>query len=183
MMNSEDYKMKEYELLKDEINRKVELRNSIVNYMLTATLAILAVSFTSGNSSNFWIFVLPQPLIIIMSLRYGYYSKSIAKISAYLHVFLEEDNGFQWESKNKIMEDTVSGGFFLRNAEFVVMSLLPTLILLIDLCIKKLSDAKVPLVISVICWIIVCLITNDFCNIKVIKKNFIDDWKEIKEKK
>lgn len=93
----------EYSHVKNEINQKIELYNSLLTFTITTT--VLIISYGVSESAT-WLFLVPFFIIIPMSIRIKYYRGAMSKLSAYLIVFLEsEDNDFNWETRNeKLLE-------------------------------------------------------------------------------
>lgn len=87
---------KEYEILHGEIEKKIELQNNLLIFMVTATIITIAV-----ESENLLLYLFPFFIIIPTMNRITYYRKAIARISAYMIVFLEPKlNGISWETRN-----------------------------------------------------------------------------------
>lgn len=88
----------EYEELRNEINQKVELHNSLVTFMITTVVAILAFALESENSL---LYILPFGIIIPISMRVTYYRTVMTKLSSYISVYLESDiEELNWETRN-----------------------------------------------------------------------------------
>ena len=89
---------KEYEMLHGEIEKKIELQNNLLIFMVTATGIIITIAV---QSKNLLLYLFPFFIIIPTMNRITYYRKAIARISAYLIVFLEPKlNGISWETCN-----------------------------------------------------------------------------------
>ena len=73
---------KEYEMLHGEI----ELQNNLLIFMVTATVTIITIAV---KSKNLLLYLFPFFIIIPTMNRIAYYKKAIARISAYMIVFLE----------------------------------------------------------------------------------------------
>lgn len=85
---------KEYEMLHGEI----ELQNNLLIFMVTATVTIITIAV---KSKNLLLYLFPFFIIIPTMNRIAYYKKAIARISAYMIVFLEPKlNGISWETRN-----------------------------------------------------------------------------------
>ena len=93
-----DQKLKEYDNLKNEINQKMALRNTLITFTITTTIAVLTLALSQNITS---LYLLPLCIIIPMSIRIVYYGIGIAKLSAYMIVFLDNDlDGIKWETRN-----------------------------------------------------------------------------------
>lgn len=89
---------KEYEMLHGEIEKKIELQNNLLIFMVTATATIITIA---AQSKNLLLYLFPFFIIIPTMNRITYYRKAIARISAYMIVFLEPKlNGISWETRN-----------------------------------------------------------------------------------
>lgn len=101
-MNIIDNKVKEYEILRSEINQKIELHNTLLTFTITTVVAILSFILLQEHSYSAFLFLIPFCVLIPMSMRIAYYRSAMAKIAAYMIVFLEKDiPGFQWETLNR----------------------------------------------------------------------------------
>ena len=78
--------LKEYEMLRQEINQKIELHNTLLTFTITSTILVLTVAASEKMTS---LYLFPFCVIIPMLLRIAYYRKTMAKLSAYMIVFLE----------------------------------------------------------------------------------------------
>ena len=96
--NNPDNIIKEYEELRNEIKQKVELHNSLITFMITTVIAILAFA-VEGDSTI--LYLLPFGIIIPISMRVTYYRTAMLKLSAYIIVFLESEiEELNWETRN-----------------------------------------------------------------------------------
>lgn len=104
-MNDATNKIKEYEMLRDEINRKVELQNSLLTFTITTVVAILTFGLVQEFPCRAYIFLMPFGIIIPMSMRIAYYRSAMARMSAYIIEYIEKDTnlGIQWETRNTEM--------------------------------------------------------------------------------
>lgn len=90
----------EYESLRNEINQKIDLFNTLTTFTLTTAVAILTFALTKDNAL---LFLLPFCIIIPMYIRISYYRSAMVKLSAYMIVFLETKiEEFNWETKKRI---------------------------------------------------------------------------------
>lgn len=76
--------LKEYEMLRQEINQKIELHNTLLTFTITSTILVLTVAASEKMTS---LYLFPFCVIIPMLLRIAYYRKTMAKLSAYMIVF------------------------------------------------------------------------------------------------
>ena len=123
--------LQEYIMLKNEIINKIERHNNLSALAITTTVAILtfALSCDTGSLSSF-IFLLPYAALIPISLRIAYQRRAIARISAYIIVFLESDSELDWETRNNNITKWINNrgmAFFVShigNYECAIMGIL-----------------------------------------------------------
>lgn len=101
--------VREYELLRNEINQKIDLVNTLTTFTLTTTVAILTFALAKDNAL---LFLLPFCIIIPMYIRISYYRSALVKLSAYMIVFLETKiDEFNWETRNAhLMNNIIKKG-------------------------------------------------------------------------
>lgn len=96
-----DYQITEYEKLREEINQKIELHNTLLTFTVTTSIAILSFAMTQKEAL---FFLIPYGIIIPMSIRIAYYHSAMAKLAAYIIVFLEPNlDGINWETRNALL--------------------------------------------------------------------------------
>lgn len=76
--------IKEYDILRNEINQKIELHNTLLTFTITTTVAVLALALAQKSSI---LYLIPFCILIPMSMRIAYYRTAMAKLSAYMIVF------------------------------------------------------------------------------------------------
>lgn len=97
-MDEQEKIIKEYEDLRDEIKQKIELHNSLITFMITTVIAILAFAVEGKNTL---LYLLPFGIIIPISMRVTYYRTAMIKLAAYIIVYLEtEIKELNWETRN-----------------------------------------------------------------------------------
>lgn len=119
MANSSHTTDKEYQMIRNEIDQKISLHNTLLTFTITTTVAILAIAVGVENTNAF-LFLLPFCVIIPMSNRIAYYRKAMAKLSSYLIVFCESQPGsINWETRNleffKLTNSNAKGKRFVLN--------------------------------------------------------------------
>ena len=92
---------KEYDTLRQEILKRVEMQNTLINLILT----IVAVFLGLGLTNNLISFLIP-PIICLMSFIYKTQSLGIIKISNYLIERYEVNDNENWETYNKAKSTT-----------------------------------------------------------------------------
>jgi len=97
-MTEQEIIVKEYEDLRGEIKQKIELHNSLITFMITTVVAVLAFALESKNSL---LYLLPFGIIIPVSMRVTYYREAMVKLSAYIIIFIEDKiEELNWETRN-----------------------------------------------------------------------------------
>ncbi len=104
-MKAHDNVIKEYEDIRGEIKQKIELHNSLIMFMITTVVAVLAFAVQGDNSI---LYLLPFGIIIPTSMRITYYRTAMAKLSAYIIVYIENKiKGLNWETRNNKLINSV----------------------------------------------------------------------------
>ena len=83
-MSTNENLVKEYDNLRNEINQKIELHNTLLTFTITTTVAVLSLA-VSQNSTI--LYLIPFCILIPMSMRIAYYRAAMSKLSAYMIVF------------------------------------------------------------------------------------------------
>ena len=110
---------KEYDTLRNEINQKIELHNSLITFTITTTVAILTFAL---SQNNVFLYLTPFCIIIPMSMRIAYYRSALSKLSAYIIVFLEKNlEGMNWETRNAMLTKETLG----KKRKFKIPTVLP----------------------------------------------------------
>lgn len=100
--NIMENRIKEYEILRNEIDQKIALHNTLLTFTITTVVAILSFVLLQDQPYSAFLFLIPFCILIPMSMRIAYYRSAMAKLSAYMIVFLEEEiPGIQWETLNQ----------------------------------------------------------------------------------
>lgn len=76
--------LKEYEMLRSEIEQKISLHNTLLTFIITSTVAVITIAISEGITI---LYLFPFCIIIPMMMRIAYYRKVIVKLSAYMIVF------------------------------------------------------------------------------------------------
>lgn len=91
--------IKEYEELRVEIREKIELHNTLITFMITSVIAVLAFAVQKNITK---LYLLPFGVIIPITMRVTYYRTAMAKLSAYIEVYLEPCiEELNWETRNR----------------------------------------------------------------------------------
>lgn len=180
---------KEYQLIRNEIDQKITLHNTLLTFTITTTVAILAIAI-KGENSNAFLFLLPFCVIIPMSNRIAYYREAMTKLSSYLIVFCEsQPNTIQWETRNFEFYKSVHGEkkgrkFVLNYYECLVLSLICYALFLfyyipsIDLGIISVINCLWPIILVI--WEF--QITRKTNRLDKEKENVVNIWEKVKAK-
>lgn len=98
-MNVEEELLEEYKMLRDEIQNCVERDNSLSTFMVTAVATILTFAI-SANLQVPYLFLISFCIIIPFSARIAHYKGNVARISAYIIVYLESKLNIKYETRN-----------------------------------------------------------------------------------
>lgn len=126
-MSEQDNIIKEYEDLRGEIKQKIELHNSLMTFMITTVVAVLAFALETDNPL---MYLLPFAIIIPISMRIAYYREAIIKISSYIIVYIENQvGGLQWETRYNQLQglkrDTIYNSLTIsRYYEGIILSVI-----------------------------------------------------------
>lgn len=97
-MNEQENIIIEYEDLRNEVKQKIELHNSLITFMITTVIAVLAFAL---ESKSILLYLLPFGIIIPISMRITYYREAMVKLSAYIVIYIEKEiEGLNWETRN-----------------------------------------------------------------------------------
>lgn len=109
--NIMENRIKEYEILRNEIDQKIELHNTLLTFTITTVVAILSFVLLQDQPYSAFLFLMPFCILIPMSMRIAYYRSAMAKLSAYMIVYLEKEiPGIQWETLNQKVVSAVIAG-------------------------------------------------------------------------
>lgn len=88
----------EYLMLREEIMYNQKVENSSVQFAYTMVATLWAAAL--AQIGNEWIVFISLVLIIPISLRVWYSRQSMAFLAAYMSVFLEGKENFNWETRH-----------------------------------------------------------------------------------
>ena len=106
-MDEQESKVEEYKMLRDEIQNCVERDNSLATFMVTAVSTILTFAI-SANLQVPFLFLISFCIIIPFTARISHYKTNVARISAYLIVFLEPNMDVKYETRNSKVKSSKS---------------------------------------------------------------------------
>ena len=180
--------MKEYDNLRNEINQLISLHNTLLTFTITAVVTILTIALSENMTI---LYLIPFCIIIPMSMRIAYYRSSMAKLAAYMIVFLEKKlDGIKWETRNAMLiekapaKKTIYHFTVLRYYECLILAVICYILYVIDytkdkeISIRTTVNILWPLLLIV--WEI--LITKRINLANKEKQNWIKKWTELKRK-
>lgn len=173
-------KLREYEMMRQEILQYLEEYQTVRNMMYVISITILGFCLTRKNT-NIYLFLLPLIVILpsyIISIDYW---KCVVKAATYLIVFHEKESGypFQWESRHRKLNKRykIMSQNDYQRVPYAVCAL--TCILLyffgIDYCARNYVEIIVGIIafaVSVSIFIIYRTVDD---------KRFIREWKKVKK--
>lgn len=180
----ESSKIKEYESLRAEILQKIELHNTLLTFTITTTVASL--TFALSKDSIIFYFI-PFCILLPMSTRIAYYRSAMAKLSAYIMVFIErgEKDGLNWETRNN---DVLCKTMTNRKKEGIIHNLNSECLILSIICYfffalayyrdKQLQHTFVSMLLGACPLILVVIegIITKLSSISTNKKIWINKW-------
>ena len=180
--------LKEYDELRSEIKQKIELHNSLITFMITTVVAVLAFALDNDNTL---LYLLPFAIIIPISMRITYYRSAMAKLSAYIIVYIENEiEGLCWETRNtKLINEDVNN-FYNRFTishyyEGIILSVVCYVLYFRDYIKDKTINSQTILFLLAPFVLIIWegLITKRIVTFDDEKNEWIEKWKDFKAKK
>lgn len=186
----DENKIKEYDMLREEIMQKIELHNNLLIFTITTCVAILSFAFSQNNA---FLYLIPFCVVIPMSLRIAYYLSAMVKLSSYMIVFLEEgDCGYNWETLNKAFTNNritqKKNGIFdftvQRYYEFIILSLVCYILYIINYVQNNQFDILMALNLlwPMLLVIFEAYITKRLNSFDKEKNEKVQEWQKLKEK-
>lgn len=179
-------KLEEYKLLKEEIQNCVERDNSLATFMVTAVSTILTFA-VSANLQVPFLFLISFCILIPFTSRISHYKINVARISAYIIVFLEEELGIAYENrnskvkmqKNKFTKLVVA----LRNYVGFLLGVISYIIYLVEyynkLGILNFSDYAL-CILPAFLLILLFFMDNKIDKVPEEKQKWIEAWTKLK---
>lgn len=185
-----DLIQKEYEILRQEIEQKMSLHNTLLTFTITSTILVLTVAVSEEEPI---LYLFPFCIIIPMLLRIAYYKKALAKLSAYMIVFLEPKlEGINWETRNYSFSKDCGGlpsrkhRFKINYYEGLVLSCVCYILYLMNYLPSKLEKITAIITVGAIWPIIplvwVVIITCKINGVDRDRESFICYWKSLKQR-
>ena len=184
-MEEQESKLEEYKMLREEIQNCVERDNSLVTFMVTAVSTILTFAI-SANLQVPFLFLISFCIIIPFTGRISHYKTNVARISAYLIVFLEPEMDIKYETRNSMVKSAKSKISKLlvamRNYVGLLLGILSYAIYLVE------YNNKIGFfnwwdwifgILPVIFLILIFLMDKKIDNVQQEKAKWIENWKQL----
>lgn len=183
MSNSIIVSQEEYEYLISQLNNFTTIKNNILAFSFTASIALLAAAITISP----WICIGLFFLIIPFAARVSYYRLASAHINSFLKTFTPERMMFAIGSGTVLEKDGLSSDeeyktiAWLVNHEMLMLSIAITTVFLYllitqtvvyDICFYL--KCCIPILLS----IVVLLISNWTYSYKKLSDNYNQKWKD-----
>lgn len=187
VMNTDKNLLKEYEDIRGEIKQKMELHNSLITFMITTVVAVLAFALERDNPA---LYLLPFAIIIPISMRVTYYRTSMAKLSAYVIVYLEDKlDDINWETRNtKLINDSSNKLFdkltISHYYEGIILGVVCYVLYFIDYINGKLINTQTVIFLIMPIFLIIWegIITKRMITFDNEKNKWMNIWKDFKNK-
>ena len=188
-MSEQESKLEEYRMLRDEIQNCVERDNSLATFMVTAVSTILTFAITANLQVPF-LFLISFCIIIPFTGRISHYKTNVARISAYLIVFLEPNMDVKYETRNSQVKSSKSkfSRFLvaMRNYVGFLLGILSYIIYLVEYQNKiGFTNALDILfgILPIFLLIVVFFLDKSIDNVPKQKAVWIKNWENLKESK
>lgn len=185
-MDQQESKLEEYKMLREEIQNCVERDNSLVTFMVTAVSTILTFAI-SANLQVPFLFLISFCIIIPFTGRISHYKTNVARISAYLIVFLEPEMDIKYETRNSMVKSVKSKASKLlvamRNYVGLLLGILSYAIYLVEYS-NKLGFSNwwdlLFCILPILLLILIFFMDKKIDSVPQEKKKWIENWKNLK---
>lgn len=188
-MSEQESKLEEYRMLRDEIQNCIERDNSLATFMVTAVSTILTFAITANLQVPF-LFLISFCIIIPFTGRISHYKTNVARISAYLIVFLEPNMDVKYETRNSQVKSSKSkfSRFLvaMRNYVGFLLGILSYIIYLVEYQNKiGFTNALDILfgILPIFLLIVVFFLDKSIDNVPKQKAVWIKNWENLKKTK
>ncbi len=173
--------MSEYELLRNEI---VECYDTIKQYNLAAYATVVAIfAFATEQSDSFLYYLIPYVAIIPLYIACESKNHNICKIAAYMYVFLEGDNKYNWERRHQKYDELFSQKrnwrsislYYFLSILCSIMSIVKIYMLNYNLHIKLLFS----ILVFVFTIVVIVIMKANTINYVDCRKTMIENWENI----
>lgn len=185
-MNDRENVIREYEDLRNEVKQKIELHNSLITFMITTVIAVLAFALESKNTP---MYLLPFGIVIPISMRITYYREAMVKLSAYIVIYIENEiEGLNWETrntqlinadKNSLYDKLTTSHYF----EGIILSIICYVLYVVNyvkenaMCFKTIMCLTIPFFLVI--WEVI--ITKRIITFNKQKNEWIKKWQDFRE--
>ncbi len=184
MGNSIIVSKEEYEYLISQLNNFTTIKNNILAFSFTVSIALLAAAITANNLSP-WICIGLFFLIIPFAARVSYYRLASAHINSFLKTFAPERMMFAIGTSTVLEKDGLSGVKKFKTIAWLVnhemLSIAITTVFLYLLMVQTIVydiyfylRCCIPILLS----IVVFLISNWTYSYKKLSDNYNQKWKD-----
>lgn len=185
-MNEQENIVREYEDLRNEIKQKIELHNSLITFMITTVVAVLAFALERENTL---LYLLPFGVIIPISMRITYYREAMVKLSAYIIIYIENEiEGLNWETRNTQLINVDKNSLFDKFTishyyEGIILSIVCYILYFIDYIKDNVISVRmiIYLVLPFLLVIWEAVITKRIITFNKQKNEWIKKWKDFRD--
>lgn len=186
-MDRQESKVEEYKMLREEIQNCVERDNSLATFMVTAVSTILTFAI-SANLQVPFLFLISFCIIIPFTGRISHYKTNVARISAYLIVFLEPEMDVKYETRNSMVKSAKSKISKLlvamRNYVGLLLGILSYAIYLVEYN-NKIGFSNwwdwVFTILPIFFLVLIFFMDKKIDSVPQEKAKWIENWKQLKE--
>ncbi len=185
MLKEQEGIIKQYEDLRNEIKQKIELQNSLVTFMITTVIAVLAFALDSKNTI---LYLLPFGIIIPISMRITYYREAMVKLSAYIVIYIEDKiEGLNWETRNAQLVNVDNNNVYdnltiSHYYEGIILSFVCYLLYVFDYIKDKTINLQVVIysLVPIVFLIWEAVITKRIACFNKQRNRWLEKWKDFK---
>lgn len=182
----DDLILKEYNILRNEIDQQTSLHNTLTTFIITCTVAVITIAASEQIPI---LYLFPFCIIIPMNMRIAFYRKAMAKISGYMIVFLEPKlDGINWETRNLYFQKKYGGAstkkhkFNLWYSESLTISVVCYLLYVFSYLSGKVINFLTILYAFAPAFLLVwvCVITHRINRVDKDREEMVRIWEKIK---
>lgn len=181
-MSAQENLLVEYKELRSEIQQEISLHNSLITFMITTVVAVLAFAL---DNNNILLYLLPFGIIIPISMRVVYYRYAMVKLAAYIIVFLESEiEGLNWETRNRLFLEDNKMKFYDKITishyyEGIILSIISYSLYIWKL-IENGNTNKIYFITPILLIVWEALITIRIASFDKDKKKWVCEWEKFK---
>ena len=186
-MEEQESKLEEYKMLREEIQNCIERDNSLATFMVTEVSTILTFAI-SANLQVPFLFLISFCIIIPFTGRISHYKTNVARISAYLIVFLEPKMDVKYETRNSMVKSAKSRIskllIAMRNYVGLLLGILSYAIYLVEYN-NKIGFSNwwdcIFCILPIFFLILIFFMDKKIDSVPQEKAKWIENWKKLKE--